>query len=571
MSAAGAQPIYSARRALLLTVFGVAALLLVARAVDLQVFRKHFLQDQGNARYLRVVSIPAHRGMILDRNGAPLAISTPVDAVCANPQELLPAHPDLAPLARLLNLDLQTLRRLLASHSDSEFVYIKRQIDPYLAKRAMALNIPGIFLQREYRRYYPTGEVSAQLLGFNNIDDVGQEGVELEYNHWLQGHPGSMRVIKDGYGRIVEDVESIREPRPGKNLVLSIDERIQYIAYRALKAAVLEHDAHSGSVVVLDVRTGEVLAMANQPSFNPNNRRDLIGNRYPNRAETDVFEPGSTVKPFTIACALESGKYRPDTPINTSPGWYVLDGYTISDVADFGLLDVATVISKSSNVGASKIALSLSPRSLWTMFTNVGFGSLTDSGFPGEAAGVLDYYTHWNEAQQATLSFGYGLSVTPLQLADAYVALADGGIKRPVSLLKRNRVAAGRRIIPASIAAEVRTMLEGVISKSGTGYKARVPGYRIAGKTGTVRKLVNGKYSEKHYVAVFAGMAPASHPRLVTVVMVNDPRVGGYYGGTVAAPVFARVMAGALRILDIAPDAVPATKPQFAGPGGDTT
>lgn len=538
----------------LVMLLGVAALMW--RMGDLNLNQREFLQGQGDARYLRVVSIPAHRGMITDRHGEPLAISTPVESVWANPQELAQARNRWVELARVLELDLHDLEQVLARRMDREFVYLRRHINPDLAEKVMALRIPGVSLQPEYRRYYPMGEVTAHVVGFTNIDDAGQEGIELMMDEVLRGTPGSKRVIKDRLGRIVENVESISEPRPGDDLQLSIDRRIQYLAYRELKAAVNRHRARAGSAVVLDVTTGEVLAMVNQPAYNPNNRSDLSSSRFRNRAVTDVFEPGSTMKPFTIAAALESGKFRPNTPVDTHPGMLRLGGFTIRDSRDYGLIDVATVIQKSSNVGASRIALSLPSRELWDLFSRFGFGYDTASGFPGEAAGLLNAYQDWHKVEHATVSYGYGLSVTTLQLASAYATLADDGRQRPVSFFRQDRknLPQAREVITPKIARTVRLMLERVVQKGGTGTRAQVSGYRVAGKTGTVRKASAGGYNEEHYLAVFAGMAPVSKPRLAMVVVVDSPDDGEYYGGVVAAPVFARVMEGALRLLDVAPD-----------------
>lgn len=552
-----ATPSYPRRRLIVLAVLALVVALLAWRAVYLQVLSRDFLQYQGDARHLRVVLVPAHRGMITDRRGEPLAISTPVHSVWVNPQEVAPGGDGLVRLARALDLDTDRLRRLIAERSAREFVYLKRHVTPDVANAVRALGVPGVFLQREYRRYYPAGEVAAHVVGFTDIDDRGQEGIELAYDDWLQGTPGSKRVVKDRLGRIVEDVERIRARRPGKNLVLSIDRRLQYLAYRELKAAVLEHGARSGSAVLLDVRTGEVLAMVNQPSYNANDRSGLRGGRYRNRAVTDVFEPGSAIKPFTIAAALESGKYRPETVIDTTPGSLRVGRNTVRDVHDYGVLDVSHVIIKSSNVGASKIALSLEPQRLWHMYNRLGFGSVTGSGFPGESGGLLSHYHRWHPIDQATMAFGYGLSVTPLQLAQAYAALASDGVQPPVTFLRTDKPAPGRRVLSAGIARQVRAMLESVVTREGTGLNARVPGYRVAGKTGTVHKSTAGGYAEDRYVAVFAGIAPASRPRLALVVMVNEPSNGQYYGGQVAAPVFARVMAGALRLLDIPPDDLP--------------
>jgi len=551
---------YRGRRVFLLAVMLAAVLLLVGRAVDLQLWHQDFLQEQGDARSLRVVAIPAHRGMITDRNGEPLAISTPVDSIWADPQQLLDASSQWPHLAKRLDMSVREIRERLRDNSSREFVYLKRQMPPAEARQVMDLDVPGVFSQREYRRYYPAGEVAGHLLGFTNVDDVGQEGVELAFNKSLRGTPGSMRVIKDRLGHIVEIVERLSEAVPGQDLRLSIDRRIQYLAYRELKAAVQENHAASGSAVILDVRSGEVLAMVNQPTYNPNNRDSLQGRRYRNRAVTDVFEPGSTVKPFTIAMALESGDYRPGTLIDTAPGTLRIGPNVIHDTHDYGLIDVSTVIAKSSNVGASKIALSLPPQSLWNMFRRVGFGVSSGIDFPGEAAGSLPDWHRWYPIDHATFSFGYGLSATALQLAQAYGVLADGGLLKPVSLVPVDKAPPGERVMSARTAGQVLAMLEGVVSDEGTGDLARVPDYHVAGKTGTVRESVSGGYAEDQYRALFAGIIPATRPRLVMVVVINDPRGNQYYGGAVAAPVFGRVMSGVMRLLDVAPDDLPPLK-----------
>ncbi len=548
---------YQGRRLFLLMCMGMAAMLLVWKAVCLQVLDKEFLLTQGEARHLRVVSLPAHRGMIQDRNGEPLAISTPVESVWVNPQELANEQQRIPELTRLLSLKHASVKSMLASRADREFIYLHRHITPALAAQVEALDIPGVYLQREYRRYYPDGEVAAHVVGFTNVDDVGQEGLELAFEDWLTGEPGAKRVIKDGKSHIVEDVESISRPSPGKDLRLSIDRRIQYIAYRELKAVLQEHKAEAASAVVLDVKSGEVLAMVNQPSFNPNNRQNLRSSDMRNRAVTDVFEPGSTMKPFVVATALEGGRYRADTPVSTAPGWMRVGVNTVRDVHDYGQLDVTGVIRKSSNVGIAKIALSLPAEEIWTQLSDLGFGVQTFSGFPGESSGLLPHYSGWNAIETATLSFGYGVSVTPLQLAQAYAVLAADGIKRSITFLHETEVAEEHRVMPAEIARQVRSMLEEATGPDGTAPQARIPGFRVAGKTGTVRKSVAGGYSDSQYLSVFAGMAPVSDPRLVMVVMVDRPDNGKYYGGQVAAPVFARVMAAALRLLAVTPDNVP--------------
>jgi cell division protein FtsI (penicillin-binding protein 3) len=535
-------------------------LALLVRAVDLQVLRKDFLQGQGDARYLRVVSEPAHRGMITDRFGEPLAISTPVDSVWANPQELIQARDRWPQLAKVLGLKRASLERLLAAKSDKEFIYLKRRVAPDFAQKIMALEIPGVALAPEYKRFYPAGEVAAHVVGFTNVDDKGQEGMELVFDARLKSIAGAKRVIKDRFGHVVENVERVAEPQPGDDIALSIDRRLQYLAYRELKAAVKNHRADAGSAVILDVRTGEVLAMVNQPAYNPNNRYRLKSSDLRNRAVTDVFEPGSTVKPFTVAAALETGRFNAHTMVDVRPGYLKVGRNTIRDFRDYGVIDVATILQKSSNVGASKLALAITPEHLWQVFASVGLGTDSGSGFPGEPAGLLTDFGAWHDIQRATVSYGYGLSVTTLQLARAYAALANDGRPLPVSFLRRDVQQAAELAtlyepeLSASSLRAVSRMLERVVEKGGTGTRAAVPGYRIAGKTGTVRKSGGGGYVEDSYLALFAGFAPASNPRLAMVVMIDEPRSEKYYGGAVAAPVFSKVMAGALRMLDIPPD-----------------
>jgi cell division protein FtsI (penicillin-binding protein 3) len=538
--------------------------MLVWRAVDLHVVSKEFLQNQGDARYLREVSVPADRGMVVDRNGEALAISTPVDSVWANPKELIKARGDWVRLCVELNLDINELQQLLANHSSKEFVYLKRHVIPEIAQRVEALKVPGVFLTRENRRYYPAGEVTAHVLGFTNIDDRGQEGVELAMDEWLRGTPGSKRVIKDRLGQIVEEVEQVRLPQRGNDVVLTIDRRIQYLAYRELKAAVQKHQAQSGSAVILDARNGEILAMVNQPSYNPNNRDALQLDHLRNRAVTDVFEPGSTVKPFTVAAALQSGKYKPQTIVDTTPGLYRVGRKVIRDFRNYGAIDVATVIQKSSNVGASKLALAIEPRILWDIFAGAGFGETTGVSFPGESTGLLSDHYSWRDIERATLSYGYGMSVTALQLARAYTLFANDGSIKPVTLVRNNqygddpsRYYRAEPVLNETTVEQVRHMMQLVVQDGGTGMNAQVPGYKIAGKTGTVKKSGDGGYIEDSYLSVFAGIAPATNPRLVMVIMVNEPQGEKYYGGDVAAPVFARVMSGALRLLDVSPDDLP--------------
>ncbi|MDH5324305.1 MAG: penicillin-binding transpeptidase domain-containing protein [Gammaproteobacteria bacterium] len=544
---------------LLLGFFTVA---LMWRAVDLHVFNKDFLQEQGDARYLRDVPVPAHRGMITDRHGEPLAISTPVESVWVNPRALLQQQGHWAALAAELELDVAELRAQLLARQDKEFMYLRRHLNPETVKRIAALEVPGVAFKKEYKRFYPAGEVVAHLVGFTDVDDSGQEGVELAFNHELSGTPGSHRVIKDRLGRVVETVERIREPRPGKDVILSIDRRVQYLAYRELKAAVKQHNADAGSAVILDAKTGEVLAMVNQPAFNPNNRDELRSASIRNRAMTDVFEPGSTIKPFTVAAGLQTGMFEPQTVIDTAPGLLKVGRKLIRDSHNYGRIDVSTVLKKSSNVGASKMALAIEPRQLWEALAGSGFGVTTGSGFPGESSGSLPDYSGWHDLERATMSYGYGLSVTPLQLARAYTVFANNGYLPRVSLLRTvygtMEASYDEPVLNPVVLTQVRGMLESVTHRGGTGTKARVTGYRVAGKTGTVKKIGEHGYEDGSYMSIFAGMAPASDPRLIMVVMINEPRGKQYYGGAVAAPIFSKVMSGALRMLDIPPDDVPA-------------
>jgi cell division protein FtsI (penicillin-binding protein 3) len=545
-------------------VFVVAAIMLW-RAVDLHVMNKDFLQSQGNARYMRTMPVAAHRGVITDRHGEPLAVSTPVDSVWINPAEFMTARTSWSKVISLLSLNAEKVERLVLQRAKREFVYLKRHIRPELAEKVAALNIAGVYLQREYRRYYPAGEVTAHVLGFTNIDDAGQEGLELAYNDWLRGDSGRKMVIKDRLGRTVKHVESIQAAEPGKDLTLSIDRRLQYLTYRELKRAVLQYKAKSGSAVILDTKTGEVLAMANQPSYNPNNRKKLSSYRLRNRAVTDVFEPGSTIKPFTVAAALESGRFKSNSVVNTSPGYFRIGKYVVQDIKNYGRINLSTIMAKSSNVGASKLALGISAKNLTDVHSRIGFGLTTGSGFPGEVGGILNMPTEKQLVEKATLSYGYGLSVTPLQLVRSYAAIANNGVMPAVSFTRIEQVEYETKVLSAKHAKQIREMLEAVVSKDGTGNRASVAGYRIAGKTGTVKKASAGGYSNDSYVAVFAGMAPASNPRLAMVVTINEPNGDIYYGGKVAAPVFSKVMSGALRLMDISPDNISNKFTQLAG------
>jgi cell division protein FtsI (penicillin-binding protein 3) len=542
------------RSRLLLAVILLWMVGLIARALYLQGLHNDFLRQKGDARVSRVIEISAHRGMITDRSGEALAISTPVESVWASPADVELAPGQLKQLARLLGADPDELGRRL-SDTRRDFVYLKRQMPPEQAAQVMELGIPGVFPRHEYRRYYPAGDVMAHVLGFTNVDDQGQEGLELVYQDWLAGKPGSHRVLKDARGHIIEDVESLKTPEQGRELALSVDLKIQYLAYRELEKAVAEHRAKAGGVVVLDARSGEILALANLPSYNPNNRVKLNRERMRNRAITDIFEPGSTLKPFTAAAVLEAGTFKADSLIQTAPGYFSIGPATIHDAHPQGLITVAQVIQKSSNVGAAKMALSLSPEYLWNVLNRVGFGTVPHAGFPGEASGKLRPFQTWRPIEQATMSYGHGISVSLLQLARAYGVFANDGELSPLSMLKLSAPRAGSQAFSPAVARAVRDMLEMAVQPGGTAPYAQVAGYRVAGKTGTAHKLENGAYAADRYVASFVGMAPASNPRLIIAVMIDEPGAGKYYGGTVAAPVFANIMAGALRMLSIPPDA----------------
>ena len=541
------------RRGLVISVFVVFASVLGWRAMDLQLTNKEFLQDRGDARYLRTVRTAAHRGMITDRNGEPLAISTPVHSVSGQPRLML-KHLEQWPLiAEILGTTTAHLETLILPRADREFVYLKRHISPDTARTLKDAKLAGVNLLEEQRRYYPAAEVTAHVLGFTNVDDQGQEGVELAYDETLRGKQGSTKVIKDLLGRVIEFVEQIEPTVAGRNLSLSIDKRIQYIAYRELKAAVQAHKAEAGSMVILNPNTGEVLALVNQPSFNPNNRGNLKGENYRNRAVTDIFEPGSTLKPITIAAALESGHYQPDTTIDTSPGYFKVGRHVVSDTNNYGELDVTGVITRSSNVGASKIALSLEPEYLWKILNGVGFGISSGSRLPGESTGRLGLARNWRDIEHATLAFGYGISVNIMQLARAYSVLAADGMLRPLSITKLEAALPGQRVLSIDTARKVKKMMERVTT-IGTGRAAAVGGYHVAGKTGTVHKSTSRGYAEDRYLSLFAGMLPASRPELVAVVLIDEPQSGEHYGGTVAAPIFAKVMQEAVRILGLTPD-----------------
>ena len=542
---------------------------LVGRAVQLQLVQHHFLASEGAARFTRVAAIVAHRGTITDRYGEPLAVSTPVDSVWVNPRELAANTEQLPRLAKAINVNARDLVGRVSTGQDREFMYVARGLQPSEARKVNALHITGVNLAREYRRYYPAGEVTGHLLGFTDVDDTGQEGAELAFDNWLGGEDGAKRVIQDSQGNRVEDVESIRAVRPGREIKLSVDLRIQYLAYRELKAAIRDNRARSGSVVVMDVRTGEVLAMVNQPAFNPNDRHQLNPAAYRNRAATDLFEPGSSIKPFFVAAGLASGRYQANSIIDTSPGYIQVGTSMIHDEHNFGPIPLATVLAYSSNVGMAHLALSLEPKQIWSTLDAFGFGQVTASGFPGESAGQLSNYSHWRSVLIGNMSHGYGLSVTPLQLAQAYSTLGALGMRRPISLLRVDGPVSGERVLSGPVCAALLHLLESVITMPGaTGKLAAIPGYRIAGKTGTAWKAEGGGYSQNRYVGTFAGIAPVSNPRLAVVVVIDEPSAGKYYGGDVSAPVFASVVGGALRLLGVPPDA---SAHPGRGPGSDVS
>lgn len=531
-----------------------AFLVLLMRAFYLQVINNDFLQEKGDSRYLRDIEISASRGKVTDRNGDMLAVSTPMRSIWAIPSDARTMSGEQKrQLAELVELKPRELDARLAS--EKNFVFVKRQVPPQVAEQIAALKLPGIHQEKEYRRFYPAGEMTAHLVGFTGVDDKGLEGVELAFQQALLGRAGARTVIRDRRGNIIEDVGATRPPRDGSDVVLAIDSKIQYLAYSHLKATVTESQAKGGGVVVLDTRTGEILALVNWPTYNPNNRARLSGEQLRNRAVTDTFEPGSTLKPFTVALGLEKGKYRYDTVVDVSPGRINIGRAVISDVHPHKELTVAQIVQKSSNVGTTKMALSMPPEAMWEMFDNLGFGKSPQLGFPGEVGGRLRAWKNWRPIEQATMSYGHGISMSLIQLARAYTVFARDGDIVPASLLRVDApVVRGQPVFSAQTARELRAMLELVVMPGGTALKAAVPGYRVGGKTGTAHKLEGGVYANK-YIASFVGIAPISNPRLVVAVMIDEPSAGQYYGGQIAGPVFSSVMGGALRTLGVAPDA----------------
>lgn len=537
------------------------------KLTTLHVLEKDFLQGEGDARTIRTEPLSAHRGIITDRNGEPLAVSTPVKSIWVDPKQISEEVRDIEKLAAALDVESQRLADNIAANASKNFLFVKRRMSPADADAVLALGIDGVYARQEYQRYYPQGEIAAHVVGFTDVDDVGQEGLELAYESWLQGVPGRQQVLKDRRGSVIKELDTIQPAQPGRDVELSIDFRIQNLAYKALKSEYLLRDAKSASVVVMDVATGEVLAMVNQPSYNPNNRGTITNfGALRNRSVTDLIEPGSTIKPFTIAAALESGLYTPETLIDTSPGRirvgrdYVTDATTRA--INHGVLTLRGVITKSSNVGASKVALSIGHEPLREMLARVGFGEDTGSGFPGERGGVLPNHRIWHDIETATLSYGYGLSVSALQLAQGYVSIANGGIRKPVSLLKLSPEQAAalpeNRVISEQISAQVRDALETVVDKErgGGAVAANVPFYTVAGKTGTAHVVGAEGYESSVYNSLFVGYAPASDPKVVVVIVMNQPGGKQHYGSQVAAPLFSQIVAGTMRILNVAPDKI---------------
>ena len=546
------KPRHQARLLVVVIFFVLILMTLIWRMYDLTIMDRQFLQGQGNARSLRVLDIPANRGMIIDREGAPLAVSTPVQSVWINSKTFSPDATQSAKLAKLLGVPPAQLSKRISESRGREFVYLQRQLPPMLAKKIEELKIPGLNLQEEFKRYYPEGDSVAQLIGFTNVDDNGIEGLELAYQQWLMGVSGKKKVVKDRMGQIIEELGVAKEPRPGNLLQLSIDRRIQFFAYHELQNTIEQFGAKSGSVVVVDTENGEVLAVANYPSFNPNARSRYNLDSYRNKAITDTFEPGSVIKPFSIASALESGHVTPETVIDTQPSWMMVHGHMIRDIHNYGVLDVVGVLQRSSNVGVTKMVLLSPPDQLIGLLSRCGIGQRTESGYPGESDGFIAKAADANPFVLATLGFGYGMSVTALQLAKGYLVFANEGYLLPISLLHNSRHAEGQQVLNAKTSKQVLAMMEAVVSGAdGTGKQAQVPGYRVAGKTGTARIAGKRGYEENRHIASFVGIAPVSKPRLIVVVIIQEPSRNGYYAAAVAAPLFAKVMGAALRILDI--------------------
>ena len=536
------------------------------RIVDLQVVDRDFLKGQGDARSLRHIPIPAHRGLITDRNGEPLAVSTPVTTLWANPKEMQAAKDRWPALAAALKQNPQQLAERLEQQANKEFIYLVRGLTPEQGQVVLDLKVPGVYGIEEFRRFYPAGDVAAHMVGFTDLDDHGREGVELAYDEWLAGVPGKRQVIKDRRGRLIKDVQVTKNAKAGKTLALSIDLRLQYLATRELRNAIAEQEAKAGSLVIMDVKTGEVLAMVNQPTYNPNNRRSMFPAAMRNRAIIDVFEPGSTVKPFSMSAALQSGRWKPTDKVEVYPGTLQLGRYTIRDVSrsEGPILDLTGILINSSNVGMSKIAFDIGGESIYRVMSQLGLGQYTGLGFPGERVGNLPNHREWRKAETATLSYGYGLSVTALQLVHAYAALANNGKMVPLSILKVDKTPEATQVVPEDTAKTIQGMLQQVIEAPRGVFRAQVPSYHVGGKSGTARKATVGSkgYTENAYRSLFAGFGPMSDPRYAIVVVIDEPSKGGYFGGLVSAPVFSKVMSGTLRLMNVPPDNLPAPTPQ---------
>lgn len=556
MSNSGSSAFFAGRHYFVLGMLVLFFVALVIRSTWLQVYNQDFLLEEGSQRQLRTIQTPAYRGSILDRFGSPLAISTPVDSVWVNPQQVLLNPAGLKKVSKSLGISYKKTLSKLKRRANKEFVFIKRRIEPELARKAVE-GIEGVNLQREYNRFYPAGEVVSHVLGFTDIDNVGREGLELVYQDWLKAKSGKRQILRNRKGEVVENISQVVAARPGKDLQTSIDMRLQYITYRSLSKALKYHKAKSGSAVLLDALSGEILAIANLPSYNPNQHKNKSAAARRNRAITDVFEPGSTVKPFTLAAALDRNLFTHISKVNTAPGYMKVTGYPIRDFRNYGVLDLAGILRKSSNVGASKIALSMKAEELWKSFVDYGFGEPSGVSFPGASSGYFSDFNDWQPLDHATMAFGYGLSVSTLQLARSYAVFANDGKAQPVSLLKLVEPQQTTRVMKSSTAKTVLSMMEQVIDSAPDGvssHQASIEGYRVAGKTGTAKKSAAGGYLEDTYTAVFAGIAPVSNPRLVMAVMIDEPKMNGYYGGEVAAPVFKEVVTHALRLMNISPD-----------------
>ncbi|MBH3394557.1 penicillin-binding protein 2 [Pseudomonas monteilii] len=556
-------------------VIGLLAIMVGAicwRIIDLQVVDRDFLKGQGDARSLRHIPIPAHRGLITDRNGEPLAVSTPVTTLWANPKEMQASKDRWPQLAAALGQNPQQLAERLTQQANKEFIYLVRGLTPEQGQHVLDLKVPGVYGLEEFRRFYPAGDVTAHMVGFTDLDDHGREGVELAYDEWLAGVPGKRQVIKDRRGRLIKDIQVTKNAKAGKTLALSIDLRLQYLATRELRNAIAEQDAKAGSLVIMDVKTGEVLAMVNQPTYNPNNRRSMFPAAMRNRAIIDVFEPGSTVKPISMSAALQSGRWKPTDKVEVYPGSLQIGRYTIKDVSrsEGPILDLTGILINSSNVGMSKIAFDIGGEAIYRVMSQVGLGQYTGLGFPGERVGNLPNHREWRKAETATLSYGYGVSVTALQLVHAYAALANDGKMVPLSILKVDKAPDAVQAIPKETAETVQGMLQQVIEAPRGVFRAQVPFYHVAGKSGTARKATVGSkgYTENAYRSLFAGFGPMSDPRYAIVVVIDEPGKGGYFGGLVSAPVFSKVMSGTLRLMNVPPDNLPPPAP--AAPAGQS-